>query len=617
MLRILFNSRNPAYKEPFGTVTPGEVCTLRVKIPIYCHTQSALCRLQREDGAVYRDVPLTLSETVPPYETWHCTFTIPEPGLYFYFFRITTPNESFTLLRQGEDTNMESGDRWQLSCVTAGATTPDWAKGAIIYQIFPDRFAKSGSCDLTGKLEPYTVHERWDEEVHWQPTETGEVLNNDFFGGNFRGITEKLPYLASLGVTILYLNPICKAFSSHRYDTGDYKTPDPMLGTKADFVALCRAARKLGIHVVLDGVFSHTGSNSLYFDKNGAFGGHGAYNDPDSPYRPWYHFYDYPNSYNCWWNFDTLPCVNKMEPSYLDYIIDGQDSVVAHWLRLGADGFRLDVADELPDEFVLRLKRRIREIKPDALLMGEVWEDASNKIAYDHRRRYFVDGELDSVMNYPFRKAIIDFLRQWDDGRGFKEAVMTIVENYPPAVMACCMNLLGTHDTPRILTALMDDFQGSRAEKAKRRLSPGQLLVAKERLRMASFLQYVLPGAPSLYYGDEAGMEGYADPFNRRPYPWGSEDEELLAHYRRLGQLRRDNPALRSAHVEFFTAADGHLGFLRSAPEQMAQRIEIYVNRSGDPWEIPSGNILLGHNLETVSPTALVLLTSGFCALEV
>lgn len=616
MLRILFNSRNASYKEPFGTITPEQLCTLRVQIPEHCQTREATCRLLREDGSLHTEVPLQRIAVQSPYETWSCRFTL-EEGLYFYFFRITTAHETFSLLRQGEDTNMEAGDWWQLSCVPKNAETPEWAQGAIIYQIFPDRFAKSGNCDLTGKLEPYTVHQNWNEEVHWQPTERGEVLNNDFFGGNFRGITEKLPYLASLGVTILYLNPISKAFSSHRYDTGDYKTPDPMLGTHADFIQLCREARKLNIHVILDGVFSHTGSNSLYFDRYGAFGGHGAYTDPNSPYRSWYQFYHYPDSYNCWWNFDTLPCVNKMDPSYLEYMIDGQDSVVAHWLRLGADGFRLDVVDELPDEFVLRLKKRMREIKPDALLMGEVWEDASNKIAYDTRRRYFVDGELDSVMNYPYRKAVIDFLRQRDDGKGFREAVMTIAENYPPQVLACCMNHLGTHDTLRILTALMDDFEGSRAEKAARHLSPGQLLVAKERLRMASFLQFVLPGAPSVYYGDEAGMEGYADPFNRRTYPWGREDPDLLAHYRRLGQLRRDNPALRSPAIEFFAAADGRLGFLRSANRSLAQRVEVYVNRTGDPWQITPGRLLLGHNLETVAPDSLILLPNGFCALEV
>lgn len=353
------------------------------------------------------------------------------------------------------------------------------------------------------------------------------MLNNDFYGGNFKGITSKMDYLASLGVGILYLNPISKSFSSHRYDTGDYKTPDPMLGTEADFAELCAQAHAHGIRVVLDGVYSHTGSNSLYFDKERTFGGNGAYCTKDSPYYSWYTFYHYPDSYNCWWNFDTLPTVNKMDPKFVDYVITGEDSVLAHWLKLGADGFRLDVVDELPDEFVLLLKKRLRELKPDALLIGEVWEDASNKIAYSRRRRYFVDGELDSCMNYPFRTAILNFIKGLDDGRGLAETVMTIAENYPPQVLLCNMNLLGTHDTPRILTALVDDFEGSREELAKRHLSHNQYYTAQERLMLASFLQFTLPGAPSIYYGDEAGMEGGKDPFNRRTYPWGREDTDL------------------------------------------------------------------------------------------
>lgn len=614
MLRILYNSRSSEFKEPFGTLTPEDPCTLRIKIPISCRTKDVFLHIMEQDGTDYRDVPMTLLETAPPYETWSCRFSLPEPGLYFYYFRVTTENESFKLLKFGEDTNMEAGDWWQISSVSQEFPVPQWAKGGVMYQIFPDRFAKAGECDLTGKLEPYTLHGDWNEEVHWQPNEKGEILNNDFFGGNFRGITEKLDYIASLGVTVLYLNPISKSFSSHRYDTGDYKTPDPMLGTEADFSELCRQAHQRGIRVILDGVYSHTGSNSLYFDKNGTFGGHGAWSRPDSPYGSWYQFYKWPDSYHCWWGFDTLPCLDKGNPELVDYLIDSEDSVVAHWLRLGADGFRLDVVDELPDAFVLRLKKRIREIKPDALLLGEVWEDASNKVAYGVRRRYFVDGELDGAMNYPFRKAIVDFMRYRDDGRGFREAVMTIAENYPPDVLACCMNLLGTHDTPRILTALMDDFQGTRAELAARKLSMSQLLVARERLRMASFLQFMLPGMPSVYYGDEAGMEGYQDPFNRRTFPWGREDRELQAHYARLGSLRREHPALRGSRIRFLTASEGRLAFLRQAN---GQQLEIYVNRNGDPWQVPQGHLLYGHNMQTVSKDALVLLPEGFCVIEV
>ena len=539
--------------------------------------------------------------------------SIPCPSLFFYYFLIDTQGGSFRLFKQGDDTNMEAGDLWQLSCIPADFTTPDWAKGATIYQVFPDRFYASGRADVTGKLKPYTIHKNWYDEVDWKPTPDGQVLNNDFFGGNFRGITEKMDYIADLGVTILYLNPISKSFSSHRYDTGDYKTPDPLLGTEADFAALCDAAHARGIRVILDGVYSHTGSNSLYFNREGAFPSVGAYNSKESPYYSWYTFYNWPNVYHSWWDFGTLPTVNKMDPAFVRYIITDEDSVVAHWLRLGADGYRLDVADELPDEFIKLLRGRIKELNPDALLLGEVWEDASNKCAYGKRRTYFTGGELDSVMNYPFRTAIVNFVRNLDGGRGFKETVMSIMENYPPQVAACNMNLLGTHDTPRILTALVDDFDGSREEKAKRHLSRNLLPVAVERLQMASFLQYTLPGSPSLYYADEAGMEGYRDPFNRRTYPWGREDPELLAHFRRLGQLRKTCDALRLGDIQFFQAEDRRLGFTRRYGGSV---LKIYCNRCGDPWDIPAGKILMGHNLQTVAPDWLTLAPKGFCIVE-
>jgi glycosidase len=449
--------------------------------------------------------------------------------------------------------------------------------------------------------------------VDWRPTKEGLVLNNDFYGGNFKGITEKMDYIASLGVTIIYLNPISKSFSSHRYDTGDYKTPDPMLGTEAEFTALCDAAHKRGIKVVLDGVYSHTGSNSLYFNKDKTFPGEGAYNSENSPYYPWYTFHSWPNVYNSWWGFDTLPTVDKMNPAFIDYIITGKDSVVEHWLKAGADGFRLDVVDELPDAFIDLLKKRIREIRPDALLIGEVWEDASNKHSYGVRRRYFVDGILDSAMNYPFRNAIINFIRGWDNGPGLKNTVMTLAENYPPQVYLCNMNLLGTHDTPRILTALVDMFDGSREEQSKRFLSRSQYVQAQERLILASFLQYTLPGAPSLYYADEAGMEGHKDPFNRRTYPWGREDLDLLTHFKRLGQLRKDNEALRLGDIQFFKADDRKIGFTRSYD---GKRLRIHMNRGGDLWQIDSGKILLGHNIHTLSKQEIVLAPKGFCVIE-
>ncbi len=612
-MRILYNSKLLTYKRPFGCLTPGQSCALRVDVPGSVGATHITVIFTQENGSPAWEAQLHYQRQEGPYDLFEGEIACAHRGLYYYYFYVHTRNGGFRLFKQGDDTNMEAGDCWQLSCIGADFTTPDWAKGAIIYQIFPDRFYKAGEPDLTGKLTPYTLHKSWDEEVVWQPQADGQVLNNDFYGGNFRGITEKMDYIASLGTSVLYLNPISKSFSSHRYDTGDYLTPDPMLGTVEDFTAMCDAAHSRGIKVILDGVYSHTGSNSLYFNREGAFGQGGAYRDPNSPYRSWYTFYNYPNHYRSWWNFETLPTVNKLDSAFVDYIITNENSVVATWLRRGADGFRLDVADELPGEFLNLLKARIRQLRPDALLLGEVWEDASNKIAYDQRRRYFVDGQLDSVMNYPFRTAILNFLKDRDDGRALGETVMAIAENYPAQVLCCCMNLLGTHDTRRILTALVDDFDGSRAEKAKRRLSRNQMEVARERLLMASFLQYMLPGAPSVYYGDEALMEGHRDPFNRRPYPWGREDGEMLEHFRSLGTLRKASEALRLGDIQFFQAGDQRLGFTRSYGGKV---LTVFCNRSGDPWTIPAGKLLLGHNLYNVSPSEMVLSPMGWCITE-
>ena len=612
-MRILYDSKQLRFKDPFGTLVPHQDCRLHIHVPASVQAASVTCELLYEDHTAAKTVTLAKVSEAGPYQIFGGTLVLDTPALYFYYFRVHTPLGSFRLFKQGDDTNMEAGDLWQVSCVPESFHTPHWARGAIIYQVFPDRFYKSGDCDLTGKLEPYTVHRDWYEEVGWQPTAEGIVLNNDFYGGNFRGITEKLPYIASLGTTILYLNPIGKAFSNHRYDTGDYKVPDPMLGTTEDFKRLCEEAHKLGMKVILDGVFSHTGSNSLYFNRDNAFDGVGAFQSKDSPYHSWYTFYEWPCNYHSWWDFNTLPTINKMDPAFIEYIISGEDSVLAHWLGLGADGFRLDVADELPDAFLKLLYNRVKELKPDALVLGEVWEDASNKKAYDRRRTYFTNAELDSVMNYPFRTAILAFMRGWDSGQGLKDTVMSIVENYPPEVVCANMNLLGTHDTPRILTALVDDFDGSREEKAQRRLSRNSMEVARDRLLMASFLQYTLPGSPSLYYGDEALMEGYKDPFNRRTYPWGREDGEMVAHFRRLGRLRREQEALRLGDITFFEARDKRIGYCRT---YQGKTVKVYVNRSGDPWEVTPGRVIYGCNLQTVAEDCLILAPRGFCLVE-
>lgn len=589
-LRILYNSLDTAYKRPFGVLTPGQSCKLRLSIPCDCRTKRAVLVVQCEDGAVYAEHDLSLSCIEPPYEHFELSFNLPEPGLFFYYFRITTPNETFRLLKQGEDTNMEAGDLWQLSCVSQEFPVPEDVQGRVFYQIFPDRFHQVGHCDCSGKLEPYWVHDDLTEMPVFRPNEQGEVLNNDFYGGNLSGITEKLPYLKELGVEGLYLNPIFMAFSSHRYDTADYKRIDPMLGTEEDFKTLCDTAHSLGMKVILDGVFSHTGSNSVYFDKNGVFGG-GAVSDPQSPYRKWFDFKHYPDKYTCWWDFDTLPCVNKMEPGFMDYVFGADDSVLAKWLKLGADGFRLDVVDELPDGFLMALRRRLRQLKPDAMLIGEVWEDASNKIAYGFRRRYFTHAQLDSVMNYPWRKAILGFVRGDDDGRGLRQVLLTIAENYPAPVLNSNLNLLSSHDVPRAITALIDPTDAEREELARRlsAMTPEQLKLGKERFKLASFLQFTLPGCPCVYYGDEAGMTGYRDPFNRQYYPWGREDADLQSHIRTLARLRNGSQAMKRGDLQILQAGNGSITFRRTLN---GERLWVRCGKANNP--LPDGQVLFG-----------------------
>lgn len=531
-MNILYDSRSTADKSPFGPVWAGRTCRIRVRIPAECEARRVLLTaegLETELGRAGRE---------GDYDVFRGRLTPDTPGLYFYKFHIWDKNGDFDLFRAGQGTNMCAGDLWQLSVLPADYAPPEDWRGTVYYQIFPDRFAKSGDCDLSEKLGPYTVRD-FDTFVPNSRDAT------DFAGGNLRGIMDKLDYIAGLGVKVIYLNPIVMAWSNHRYDAADYMRVDPMLGSSEDFTALCQAAHDRGMRIVLDGVFSHTGCHSLYFDKFGVFGGGAVSAGSTSRYYKWYDFQNFPDKYTSWWGIDALPCVNELDPDYMEYIL-GEDGVAATWLRRGADGYRLDVADELPDEFLAALYKRVKATKPDAVVIGEVWEDASNKISYSVRRRYFTGGELDGVINYPFRKAILDFAAGRDDGRALAETVMGIAENYPPAALDCTMAVLGNHDTERV----------------------GTLLPDRNARRAAAFLQFALPGSPVIYYGDEAGLTGGRDPMNRLPFPWGREDAGLQALYRELAALRNAHPALQRGSVRFEWAAGGIVRFVRQCSEE-------------------------------------------------
>jgi len=466
--------------------------------------------------------------------------------------------------------------------------TPDWLAGGILYQIFPDRFASSGKAKENVPTDR-TLHENWLDQPDWKPNAQGIVTNSDFFGGDLKGIEEKLDYLASLGVTCIYLNPIFESHSNHRYDTANYEKIDPLLGDEEDFRSLCAAAKERNIHVLLDGVFSHTGSDSIYFNREGRYGDGGAYRSQSSPYYPWYSFRSWPNDYECWWNFITLPNVREENPAYDNYI-NGEDGIIRHWLEAGASGWRLDVADELPDCFIDDLRVAVKTEKPDGILLGEVWEDATTKFSYGTRRRYLLGVQLDSVMNYPFAEAVTDFARN-GVAESFESSVMTIIENYPKEALDVLMNHIGTHDTERAITKIAGEKSDYRDRQwqSEHSLSEEEYKRGVKLLKLCTAIQYTLPGVPCVYYGDEAGMEGYRDPFNRACYPWGHEDENLIAWYRYLGLLRQEHgDILKDGGLRSVYAHNNVLSFERYVETEGGEdALFVAVNRSMENAVIP------------------------------
>jgi len=490
---------------------------------------------------------------------------------------------------------------WQLT-VYKENHTPQWFGTGVTYQIFPDRFHRLSIPDPAGMVGERQVHEGWDEKQVWKPDEKGIVHNRDFFGGSLAGITAKLDELAAMGVSTLYLNPIFEAASNHRYDTADYSKIDPMLGTEEDLRTLCAEAKEREIRVMLDGVFNHTGSRSIYFNADGFYPSLGAAQSKKSPYFNWFSFHPWPTDYESWWGIKTLPAVREEHPDYVDYIIENKNSIIRRWLRCGISGWRLDVADELPDWFIEKLRKVVEEENPEAFVLGEVWEDASIKISYNKRRRYLLGHELHGVMNYPFRTSLLAYLRG-GDAHAFEDAMETIRENYPPDAFYSAMNFLGTHDTTRILTELGADYKPEeKADRAEYRLSPAELSRGLARVKLAALILFTFPGSPTVYYGDEAAMEGWEDPFNRSTYPWGRENKDMKAHFSLLGNTRKKHPALQRGTIRYLYSKGPLLIYARETEEE---RLVTVVNASSEPqklsvpWTAPAATDLLTGNAFT------------------
>lgn len=469
----------------------------------------------------------------------------------------------------------------QITVYRKGWRVPDWLIDGVMYQIFPDRFFRSEKKKLP--VKPHAeINYDWNGGVPKYAPKPGDPLdNNEFFGGSLYGVVEKLDYLVSLGVNIIYLNPIFEAYSNHKYDTADYTYVDEMFGGDEALDELIGECDKRGIRIILDGVFNHTGSDSIYFNAEGRYSSVGAAQDKSSPYYDWFSFKEYPDTYDCWWGVKILPTLNKSSRSLRDFI-SGEKGVIRRWLKKGISGWRLDVVDEIPDSMVAEITAAANAEREDAIVLGEVWEDASDKIAYGQRRKYFQGYELDSVMNYPFRTAIIDYVMS-----GNAEGIASVTENqyarYPKQVSLAQMNFLGTHDTERILGMLSGvDISGlENAKLATLYLDDAQKVTAVKRLKLAAALLYALPGVPCIYYGDEVGLEGWRDPFNRRPFPWGRENTEILEFYRVIGGLRRCENDLRRGEFSVISSENGVFVFKRG-------NITIVANNSSDVTEITS-----------------------------
>lgn len=588
-MKIEHNSQSKIYRNPFGAQTKGKNVVLRISlsgagIPEYVRLGTeALGETQYFDmhyifeavGACFYEVSLYMPQKSCLLHYW---FEVRAKGVTVFY-----GNNSERLGGIGAEYDKIPDCKFQITVYDEKYETPKWWRESVCYQIFPDRFfdgSKNG--ELLSKRNDI-IRRNWGDVPYYKAEQFGgEYLANDFFGGNLLGIEKKLDYLKELGISSIYLNPIFKAFSNHRYDTGNYKEIDDILGDNSDFERLCRKARDMGIRIILDGVFNHTGSDSIYFNKKGRYDGIGAFQSKKSPYYEWFNFIEYPDKYESWWGIDTLPQVNEASEKYQDYMIKDKDSVVKRWLKKGASGWRIDVADELPDFFLRLLRKAVKEEKPDAVIIGEVWEDASNKIAYDELREYFYGDELDSVMNYPLKNAMVDFALERQDAKGFARRIMSLKENYPRPSFYAALNFLSTHDTARILTVMGAKEYDKKDEQASARLCESEFNRAAAKLKCLVTMQFCLPGVPTVFYGDEAGMEGFADPFCRGCYPWGYENQEILAHFRYAIDLRNRNDVLKNGEFETVYEYEGCYGFIRF---NKTKKIMVFVN-FGDNTEI-------------------------------
>jgi glycosidase len=631
---LFHDSRNDLYRGPYGAVPAGTEVTLRIRAAAG-DLSEATVRVWDSFEELQALVPMEVVATDPTqgehgYDYWEATLrTSAVPTVLYYRFIVrdgpTTRYIEDDLAADGgavpEGNDGGPGralanspdSSWQIDVYEPDFTTPEWTRGAVVYQIFPDRFfngdpsndpspdAEQGS-EGAARFRYGDVYRNPVLPKDWSDRPEGfcrayqgvpcdeEPLGRDFFGGDLAGVTAKLDDLQALAVTVIYLNPVFAAPSNHRYDTSSYDFIDPDLGTQEDFETLLREADARGIRVLLDGVFNHVSSDSPWFDRERRFEETGACETADSPFRGWFTFRPPTGSepspcapsteggddtyYQGWFGFDTIPEV--IEGTDVFDLFTGPDGVARRWVDEGTAGWRLDVMDNLSHGFMRRIREAVKGTNPDALVLGEQWLDTSPWLLGD---------QADSTMNYRFRRAVIGLINgDTPDPDGtivglspsqFASRMAGLMEDYPKPAFDALLNLVDSHDTTRILWTLTPGRDDPAVKEAESNLETG-----KAKLRQLAALQLTWPGMASIYYGTEAGLTGHDDPDDRRPYPWDAVDEDLQAWYRTLGTLRRDHVALRHGDLHFVHTDDqvGTLAFLRRTDTEASVTV---LNLSG------------------------------------
>ena len=609
-------------RTPLGAVPIGTTVHLRLRVNHEVRSGIESAVLVVREGSDERTVPMAADGT-----GYSCTIGFAhDPHVAFYYFALMLDSGDEVVYAPRSDGRSTSGELYdpndvpcgfQVSVYEPAFATPDWFAGAIMYQVFPDRFSRGQGGVRQEGIEyhermgrPVHLREDWNEPIAWEDDQEYDPV--DFYGGTLQGIKEKLPYLASLGVEALYLNPVCEARSNHRYDTADYEHIDPLLGTDGQFAELVQAAAEEGISIILDAVLSHTGSDSRYFNALGTYDAPGAAQGEESPYYDWYDFTPQESGaeYRCWWGDPTLPEVDERNESWQRYILG---EILPKWLAAGARGVRLDVADELPDDVLERLRTAVKAANQEAVIIGEVWEDATTKESYGQARTYALGRELDSVMNYPLRDALLGFATGRSDAYQLSTFLKLQHFNYPAQMHRCLMNLLSSHDVERMRTYLA--CGGPIRHLTREEQYEAQHAIASDKDNEAANLQvmvtgllYALPGSPCIYYGDERGMQGGSDPFCRAPMVWGDTGrsdagEDLTDHYRALGSMRKKSNVLRNGGFACMAMSSDVICVVRTGSD--GEAVIAVCNRSADDQRIVVDLAELGMDVSAIADGGL------------